>query len=311
MSDFRLLNALGLGLSLTLWAVSAPGQTVLEGPGFPFKLDSVEVSATPVAGRVHMLQGAGGNIGIFAGDDGVLMIDDELAALTERILSAIKSISDKPIRFLINTHFHGDHTGANENYGGAGVTIVAHDNVRRTLSKSQYIAAIKTRFAALKPAGLPIITFNQEMTFHLDGEEIFVFHVPRAHTDGDSMIYFRGSDVILTGDVYQRSGYPVFDRGNGGSFEGLIAGWDRVLPMIGEDTKILQGHGGISNRAALQEARDKMVTFRDRIAAAIAAGKTLEQVIAEKPTDGLDTGWPPRPLTKETIIEWVYAELSG
>lgn len=311
MINFRLPVALGLGLGLALWATSGSGQTVLEGPGFPFRLDSVEVSTTPVAGRVHMLQGAGGNIGIFAGDAGVLMVDDELAVLTDQILTAIKTISDKPIRFLINTHFHGDHTGANEEYGGAGVTIVAHDNVRKTLSIPYFIEALQTRFAAVKPVGLPIITFSQEMTFHLDGEEIYVFHVPHAHTDGDSIIYFRGSDVILTGDVYQRGGYPVFDRGNGGSFKGLIAAWDRVLPMIGEDTKILQGHGNISNRAALQTARDKMATFHDRIAAAVATGKSLEQVIAEKPTEGLDAGWPPRPLTKETIIEWVYAELSG
>ncbi len=301
----------GLIFAFVLWAAPAVAQKVIEGPGFPLDTSAGGFTETHIAGQVHMLTGGGGNLGVFAGADGIYLVDDRYAPLTDKLVAAIAAISTRPIRFLINTHFHGDHTGANEYFGGAGVVIVAHDNVRATLSKPHFIEALRTRFAALAPSGLPLITFSEEMTFHINGEEVFVFHTPAAHTDGDSIIYFRGSDVIATGDVYQRRGYPVVDRSNGGSISGLIRAWDRLLATIGEDTKILQGHGGVSNRAELGRARDNLVTIRDRIAALIEDGRTLEEVVAQKPTAGYDADWPPRPLPADLIVEWLYAELSG
>ena len=302
---------LGLVFTLVLWVAPAVAQTVIEGPGFPVDISAGGFTETHVAGQVHMLTGGGGNLGVFAGADGIYLVDDRYEPLTDKLVAAIAAISEQPIRFLINTHFHGDHTGANAHFGASGVVIVAHDNVRKTLSGPQFIEALRSRFAAMAPSGLPLITFSDEITFHLNGEEVFVFHTPAAHTDGDSIIYFRGSDVVATGDVYQRQGYPVVDRSNGGTISGLIRGWDRLLATIGEDTKILQGHGGLSNRAELGRARDNLVTVRDRIAALIADGKTLKEVVAAKPTAGYDGDWPPRPLSADVIVEWLYAELSG
>ena len=206
-----------------------------------FDIPNAEVASQHVAGQVHMLTGAGGNIVVFIGEDGVFMVDDQFAPLTDKITAAISALSDKPIRFLINTHFHDDHTGGNENLGEAGVLIFSHDNARKTLAEDHYIAAINTTFAAFKEIGLPIATYSQDMTFHLNGEEVSVFHVPNAHTDGDSVVYFQESDVIAVGDVFQRLGYPVFDRSNGGSFSGLVEAWGKILQVIGDDTKIVQG----------------------------------------------------------------------
>lgn len=301
----------GLIFALVLGAAPAAAQTVIEGPGFPLDTSAGGFTPTHLAGQVHMLTGGGGNLGVFAGEDGIYLVDDRYEPLTGKLVAAIAAISTRPIRFLINTHFHGDHTGANAHFGATGVVIVAHDNVRKTLSKPHFIEALRTRFAAMAPGGLPLITFSDEITFHLNGEEVFVFHAPAAHTDGDSIIYFRGSDVVATGDVYQRRGYPVVDRSNGGSISGLIRAWDRLLATIGEDTKILQGHGGVSNRAELGRARDNLVTIRDRIATLIKDGKTVGEVVAAKPTAGYDSDWPPRPLSPDVIVEWLYAELSG
>lgn len=301
---------LGL-LGLALLPAAASAQAVLEGPGMPYDLNQTELATTHIGGQVHMLTGIGGNIGVFAGADGVILIDDKFETLSDSILEAVGGISDQPVRFLLNTHFHGDHTGSNANLAETGVVIVAHDNVRRTLAAPHVIEVINTTFKAYGPGGLPIITFSDEVTFHLNGEETQVFHLPNAHTDGDSVIYFRGSDVLAAGDIFQRKGYPVVDRRNGGSFIGLIAAWDRLLTMIGKDTRILQGHGGVATRDDLQKARDGLVTIRDRIAELIAQGASVDEVIAANPTAGPGDHWPQRPAPREQIVAWFYAELAG
>lgn len=297
----------GLVFVLAFW----PGSVSAQGPGFQVDFDKVEIRTTAVAGQVYMLAGAGGNIGVFAGVDGVFLVDDQFAPLTDRIRAAIAEISDQPIRFLINTHFHEDHTGGNENLGEAGTLIVAHDNVRKTLSTPHFIEMIHTRFPAVEPGALPVITFSEALTFYLNGEEVYVLHAPPSHTDGDSIVYFRGSDVIHMGDVFRSRGYPIFDRRNGGSYEGLIEASDLVLEIAGEHTKIIPGHGVVSSRADLQDVRDILVAVRDRIAAAIAAGKSLEQTIAKKPTADFDENWSRRRLTPDEVVEWIYTELSS
>lgn len=307
--SIRTLPVILSGLALGPFTVFA--QTTIEGPGMSFfDLSKAVISSQPVAGQVHMVKGMGGNIVVFTGDDGVFMVDDQFAPLTDKITAEISKLSDKPIRFLINTHFHGDHTGGNENLGKAGVLIFSHDNARRTLASDHYIEALKSRFAAYNKIALPVATYSEQMTFHLNGEDVRVFHVANAHTDGDSVVYFPDSDVIAVGDVYQRLGYPVFDRGNGGSFAGLIKAWEKILQVMGKDTKIVQGHGGVSNRAELEKAHADMVLLRDRIQSHISAGKSLQEVIAAAPSKGLDAGWPPMPLPRDTVITWIYEELS-
>jgi len=307
MGNIRIGARGWMALGLACASFSSWGQGLV-GPGFGVDYDAVEFELRHVAGQVHMLSGAGGNIGVFAGPDGIFLVDDQFAPLTEGIRAAIAEVSREPVRFIINTHFHGDHTGGNENFGAAGAVIVAHENVRRTLAAPHFIEMINTRFPAFSERGLPVITFQDSLAFHLNGERVDVFHAPPSHTDGDSIIYFRGSDVIHMGDIYRSRGQPIFDRNNGGSYEGLIAASDVVLSVAGEDTKIIPGHGVMSSKADLQEVRDIMATVRDRIAAGIAAGQTLEQVIAADPSAGFN--WRDGRLTVEATIEWIYAELA-
>ncbi len=291
---------------LLMAAGNAWGQG-LDGPGFAVDYAAVEFRMTHVAGRVHMLAGAGGNLGVFVGDDGIFLVDGQFAPLTARIQAEIGKVSPAPVRFLINTHFHGDHTGGNENFGPAGALIVAHENVRRTLAVPHYIEMVQTRWPAFSAEALPVITFKDSMSFHLGGERIDVIHAPPAHTDGDSVIFFRGSDVIHMGDIFRTRGQPIFDRNNGGSYEGLIAASDFVLDLISENTKIVPGHGPVSTRADLVQVRDIMATVRDRIQAGIDAGQTVEQIIAADPSAGF--GWRDGRLTVAETVRWIYTEL--
>lgn len=308
--SFRSSQLVGNGLlaAFYFWVSNVPAQG-LDGPGFAVDYDAVQFRMTHVAGRVHMLAGAGGNLGVFVGDDGVFLVDGQFAPLTERILAEIRRISPEPVRFLINTHFHGDHTGGNENFGPAGALIVAHENVRRTLSEPHYIEMVHTRWPAFREEALPVVTFKDSVSFHIGGERIDVIHAPPSHTDGDSVIFFRDSNVIHMGDIYRTRGQPIFDRNNGGSYEGLITASDFVLGMIGEDTKIVPGHGSMSTRADLQEVRNIMATVRDRIRSGIDAGQTVEQVIAANPSAGF--GWRDGRLTVDETVRWIYAELAA
>ena len=276
LCTFRSLSAL-VALLLAHGASAqdhVTAQGLLEGGGFPVDYDAVEFRLTHVAGRVHMLSGAGGNIGVFVGEDGVFLVDGQFAPLTERIVAQVTGLSDGPIRFLINTHFHGDHTGGNANFARAGALIIAHDNTRRILAEPHYIEMIQTRFRAFGPIALPSITFKTSMSLNLSSERVDVIHAPPSHTDGDSVVFFRESNVIHMGDIYRSRGQPIFDRNNGGSYEGLIRASDFVLSLIDDDTLILPGHGQISTRADLVEVRNIMATVRDRIQAGIDAGQS-------------------------------------
>ena len=212
------------------------------------RFDKVEIRTTKLAESIYMLEGEGGNIGVSAGADGVFLIDDQFAPLTPRILAAIKAISDKPVRFLLNTHWHFDHTGGNENLGKAGVVIIAQDNVRKRLSSRTAIEFFKSAYGPSAPAGLPVITFNDTVTFHLNGDDATAVHVANAHTDGDSIIHFRNANVVHMGDTYFSGLYPFIDTGTNGSVKGVIAAVDRVLGMLDDTTKIIPGHGPLSGK---------------------------------------------------------------
>ena len=234
------------------------------------RFDNVKIKVEPVSNNIYMLQGAGGNIGISIGDDGVFMIDDQFAPLSEKIIAAIKTLSDNPVKFLVNTHFHGDHSGGNANFEAAGTMIVAHDNVRKRLAANEKTAN----------AGLPVITFSDDATFYMNGKDIFITHVHNAHTDGDALVYFVQSNVLHTGDTYfhGRFKFPYIDITNGGSLAGDIEAAKKGLLIINNSTKIIPGHGPIASKADYQKYHDMLVGIYENVTNAIKDGKTEEEI---------------------------------
>lgn len=259
--------------------------------------DFSDVRITPhhVAGTVYYLEGQGGHVVISAGDDGVVMIDDQFAPLTDRIIGAIRTITSDEIRFLINTHVHPDHTGGNENIGRLGIPILARDQVRVRLMASQPQLA------------LPVLTFTDDITLHLNGEDIEVVTLPPAHTDGDSFIYFRDSDVIAAGDMFRTVAFPVIDTNNGGSLDGTIEALAMLAGLAGPDTRIVPGHGVVSTREDVIEFRDMVLDVTAQVAAMVARGMSYEQVAAASPTRPYEAKWG----DPERFLTAVYAELGG
>lgn len=251
----------------------------------------VTIEAIKAGDGVHMLVGQGGNIGVSTGSDGAFVIDDQFAPLTDSILAAIWRIDDKPVRFVVNTHWHGDHTGGNENMGRAGALIVAHENVRARMSVEQFMEAFGRTVPASPPGALPVVTFTDAMTFHWNDEEIHIFHVAHAHTDGDAIIHFRRANVLHMGDTYFKGRYPFIDLGSGGSIDGVIAAADQAIALADDQTRIIPGHGGLSNRAELTTYRDVLIAMRDKIQAMAQSGMSKDAVIAAKPTQDYDAEW--------------------
>jgi cyclase len=260
--------------TLLLSAVLLPA-----GSAIAQDFDDVVINIHRVSGGVSYIEGRGGNMGLFIGDDGVFLIDDQYAPLTARIVAAIRSLSDEPIRFLVNTHMHPDHTGGNENFGRMGTMIFGHDNVRSQMLAAEY---------AEEP---PLITFSDDMSFHINGEVVHVFKVPNAHTNGDVFIKFQGSNVIHTGDVYRTTTFPYIDVANGGSYLGTIEALNVLIEKSDADTKIVPGHGGVSNVEEVTAFRDMLVVIRDRVAAAIRDGKSLEEIQGAGLTAEYDERW--------------------
>jgi glyoxylase-like metal-dependent hydrolase (beta-lactamase superfamily II) len=248
--------------------------------------DSVIIKTTKITDAVYMLEGAGGNIGVLIGNDGIILIDDQFGPLSEKIKNALKAISDKPVKFVINTHYHGDHSGGNANFGNDGAIIVSHDNTRKRLSADQFMAAFNQEQKATPYEGLPKITFHESLTLHLNGETIQVFHVKNAHTDGDAIIYFKVANVIHGGDVFVRYGLPFIDQGNGGSIDGMIAGAEKILTTANENTVIIPGHGQLAKKKDVLAFKDMLQTVRARVMDGIKKKKPLDAIIATDPGRG-------------------------
>ena len=240
---------------------------------------------------IYAIFGPGGNIGVSVGEDGVILIDDKFDRLSSYLVAAVAGITDKPIRFLINTHWHPDHTGANQALESIGTLIVAHDNVRRRLSSDQVQKIFNRTVPASPKAALPVITFDQQISFHVNGDEARVYHIPNAHTDGDSIIYFVKANVIHMGDLYFAGRYPFLDVDSGGGISGLVAGLDQALSTINDQTQVISGHGGVTTKEELQAYRDVTKAVYDRLREMIAAGRSLEEILEAKITASFDEKW--------------------
>jgi cyclase len=268
----------------------------------------VEIKTTKISNNFYTLDGQGGTIGVLVGPDGIFMVDSQFAPLSQKIAAAIHQISDKPIRFLVDTHVHGDHTGGNENFAKMGATIFARDELRWRLAHPAP-GANGAPGAPAPAAALPVVTYEGPVTIHMDGEEVHLIPIHRAHTDGDTLVYFPNNDVLMTGDYFRSIQYPNIDRTNGGSLDGMIEGLGITIGMAGPHTKIIPGHGATVDRAALTAHRDMILVVRDKVAALVQQGKTVDEVLAAKPTSDYDTIVPNASTTSERFVRQLYAEL--
>lgn len=285
-------------------AVSGPATAQMGDPS------QVTLKTTPVATGISMIEGAngfaGGNVGVSVGEDGVFVIDDELTPMSGKLKAALGALSKKPIRFVVNTHWHADHTGGDPAMAAAGAVIVAQDNVRKRLSVEQvrkFMGQTRT-FPALPPAALPILTFGEDVTFHINGDEIHVVHVAPSHTDGDAVVHFQKANVVHTGDVVT-GGFPLIDIESGGNLAGFISAIDKILSLGDDQTKFIPGHGPLMSKADVLAYREMIVTARDRIGKLVAQKKTLEQIVAAKPLADLEGRWG-KMIKADDLIEAAY-----
>jgi cyclase len=247
---------------------------------------NIQIRTIPVTESIYMLQGSGGNIAVSIGDDGTFIVDDQFAPLTDKIVAAIAELTDNPVDFVVNSHWHYDHSDGNENFGRAGAVIVAHENSRRRMETDQIVSLNGRLQEAYSKEGLPKITFGESVRFHYNDNQIDIVHFGPAHTNGDAVVYFRDANVIHTGDVFVRYGLPFIDGPNGGSLEGMIDALWGIAGLIGDDTTIIPGHGQLSTRTDLLQYRSMLVAIRQRIADHIAEGLSEDDVVAANPTRG-------------------------
>jgi cyclase len=283
-----------------LFAVSAHAQT---------DFSKVEIKATKVAGNVYMLEGAGGNIGVSVGDDGLLIVDDQFAPLADKIRAALKGLADKKLRFILNTHWHGDHTGGNASFGPEA-TIIAQDNVRKRLATEQKSTVFNTTTPPSPKEALPVITFNDSLSVHFNGEDIRAIHFPHGHTDGDSVIFFSASNVVHLGDDFFAGRFPFVDLESGGSVEGLVKNIGELVARIPPTAKLIPGHGPISTLDDLKSYHRMLQQTTEIVRQKIAAGKTLEQI----KTEGLPAEWAPWGtgfIKTDRWVETIYKSLTA
>ncbi len=273
--------------------------------------DTTQIRASAVRNGLHMFMGAGGNLAVSIGDDGVLIVDDQYAEMTAKIDAAIAELTDEPLRYVINSHWHWDHTGGNENYGRAGKTIVAHDNTYVRMSTDQFVAAFNFNQPASPEAALPAITFNDTATLRFNDLTIRMIHVPNAHTDSDAFVHFTEANVVHTGDVYVTSAYPFIDSSTGGTLDGEIAALELLGEITDEDTIVIPGHGEISDRAGAMKTLAMLKGMKKITLEAIADGKTLKQFLDSNPTQTYDPDFSMRADQGKVFATRLYQELSN
>ena len=298
--------ATAMALSGAAWAQTPPAASPPPPPDF----SKVEIKTTDLGDHVYMLEGQGGNITVAVAKDGIIMVDGEYAPLHDKIKAAIATVSNQPIKYLVNTHFHGDHTGGNEPFAKDGVTIVSEVNVKNRLAAGTTNGLTGARTAPASPAALPSKTYTGSFKIRLNGRVADLKHIANAHTDGDTYIWFKTANVLSTGDTFTNGRYPNIDFANGGNIKGMIAAADAYLKLTNAKTRIVPGHGPIADKAALTEYRTMLVTARDRMAALVKEGKSEDDVVAAKPFADLDAKWAPTELASKNFIRVVYHSLA-
>jgi glyoxylase-like metal-dependent hydrolase (beta-lactamase superfamily II) len=293
-------------MSVAAFLFTAPGVQAQQRPDF----GKVEIKTTQLADNFYTLEGQGGTISVLTGPEGVLLVDSQFAPLTEKLVEAIKKVSDRPIRFLINTHVHGDHTGGNENFAKLGALIFSREQLRSRLEHPNS-AADGTPGKPVPAQALPVVTYDDPVTIHLNGEHVRLLPIRAAHTDGDSLVSFPEHDILAVGDYFRSVGYPVVDLNNGGSLAGILEGLRATIDRAGPNTKIVPGHGPVTDRKALIAQRDLILALRDKVASLVAQNKTLEEVVAAKLTADIDPQIPQGEQTSERFIKWLYAEVKA
>jgi cyclase len=253
--------------------------------------DTVKIRPLKIAEHIYMLKGSGGNIGVLTGAEGILMIDDQFAPLSEKITAAIKSLDPGTIRFLLNTHLHGDHSGGNENFQKAGATIVAHDLVRERMMKESVNPRLNRTFPPRAKEAWPVITFGTTMSFHLNEEDIELLHFDPGHTDGDAIIHFKKANIYHTGDAFVRTGYPYIDTSSGGTLSGYISTLGQLLAILDNNSKVIPGHGDLGTKADVKGVYDMLVDIRDKVATALKSGKKIEDIPGMNLTEKYDATW--------------------
>ncbi len=273
--------------------------------------EKVEIKTIPIKANLYMLEGEGGNIGVSVGKDGVIIIDSQFAPLSAKINSAIGKISDQPIRYLVNTHYHLDHTGGNENFANGGTVIIAHDNVIKQMKVPHSYKVLGMEIPAFSNNALPKITFSDSETFNLNDNQIKAFHLPLAHTDGDIVIHFSDQNVIHTGDLFFNGIYPFVDNGVGGSVQGMIAAIDQILPLCDDQTLIIPGHGKLSNRQELMAFQEMLKTVNQRVKEGLEKNMTLDDLIKAKTLADLDETWGKGFLNSDQFLTIAYEGLKN
>ena len=303
--ELSISNAYKKGIMIKKTLITLTSTLIISSQAL-FAFEDVKVTSTEVTKNIHMLVGQGGNVGVFIGKDGTFVIDDQFAQLSEKIMAEIKKIGGDAPKFLLNTHFHGDHSGGNENFGKKGAMIVSHINVRKRLIDG---SAIK-EFGMLAPPApseaLPIMTFDSQMHFHINGDDIAAVHAPNAHTDGDSFIHFKNANVIHAGDIFFNGFYPFIDSSHGGSVKGMISAANAILALSNDETKIIPGHGPLANKSDLEAYKNMLETAEASLSPLKSQGLTKEQVTAKKPLQAIDKEWADGMFSSDKWIDVIY-----
>jgi cyclase len=306
-----LRNAMAVAATTMLLAGTAIAQQQPAAtPPPPPDFSKVEIKTTDLGDNMYMLEGQGGNIAVAVAKDGIIMVDGEFAPLHDKIKAAISMVSNQTIKFLINTHFHGDHTGGNAPFAKDGVAVIAHVNVKKRLAAGTTNGLTGVKTPPASPDALPTKTYTGAFHIRLDGRVADLTHIPRAHTDGDTYIWFKTANVLSTGDTFTNGRYPNIDFANGGNIKGMIAATDAYLKLTNAKSRIVPGHGPLADKAALLEYHNMLITARDRMTKLVKEGKSEDDVVAAKPFTDLDAKWAPTELAARNFIRVVYHSLA-